>query len=327
MQSIFDLATSIIGPPDGLVADVLRGLKNVGQKLKKAGTDFAKGAEHGAPKPTAGEPPKPPEGAPKPEPGKPGAKPTGAPKPTTIDEATWMAGRPVTGGVRQIKNADGSLSMVVRLDDGTFARAEARMAAGAVADYEVLRLSGDGIPEGTGTVLFRDTEWPGGPVYVRQPEGTKPGFPGGARPAPAIPVPEGFAPELGLRNQAGTPFKPGSYGHGFANKPYEDMETDHFPPYGSYAGTPYAFVADTRMPAVNLPKSLHQFERDFGYAGNYATSTGATKIAKDYRSQLQQLMRDGRYGEAMLKDLDDKINLIIYNRDHIPARSSESRRL
>jgi hypothetical protein len=73
------------------------------------------------------------------------------------------------------------------------------------------------------------------------------------------------------------------------------------------------------MPAVNLPKSLHQFERDFGYAGIYATSTGATKIAKDYRSQLQQLMRDGRYGEAMLKDLDDKINLIIYNRDHIPA--------
>jgi|SRR6516165_2785672 hypothetical protein len=40
-----------------------------------------------------------------------------------------------------------------------------------------------------------------------------------------------------------------------------------------------AIKADTRMPAVNLPTTLHQFERDFGYAGNYATSTGRTKIA------------------------------------------------
>jgi hypothetical protein len=51
-----------------------------------------------------------------------------------------MAGRPVTAAVREIKNADGSLSLFVRMDDGTFARAETVRQF----DYEVLRLSGDG---------------------------------------------------------------------------------------------------------------------------------------------------------------------------------------
>jgi hypothetical protein len=144
--------------------------------LKKAGTDFAKGAEHGAPKPTAGAPPKPPEAAPKPESGAPGAKPNGAPKPMTIDQATWMAGRPVTAAVREIKNADGSLSLFVRMDDGTFARAETVRQF----DYEVLRLSGDGIPKGKGTVLYRDAERPEGAAYVRQPDGAPTGLAGGA---------------------------------------------------------------------------------------------------------------------------------------------------
>jgi hypothetical protein len=29
-------------------------------------------------------------------------------------------------------------------------------------------------------------------------------------------------------------------------------------------------------------------------------------------------MNRGEYGQAMVMDLEDKINLIIYNRDHIP---------
>jgi hypothetical protein len=67
VQSIFDIATSLLGPPDGLMADVLRGLKNVGQKVKRAGSDFVKGAEHDIPKAPAAEPPKPPKGEPEPE--------------------------------------------------------------------------------------------------------------------------------------------------------------------------------------------------------------------------------------------------------------------
>ena len=170
VQSIFDIATSIIGPPDGLVADVLRGLKNVGQKVKQAASDFVKGAEHDVPKPPVAEPPKPPEGAPKPESGAPAPKPNEAPIPNTIDRDTWEKLNPAPGAGFGYARLTKDGVLYVRMEDGTFARAETVRGR----DFDTLRLSGDGIPKGTGTVLYLE-ERPEGLVYVRQPEGASTG--------------------------------------------------------------------------------------------------------------------------------------------------------
>ena len=50
VQSVFDLATSIVGSPLALVGDLLRGLKNFGVKLADAGRAFEKALQDASPK-------------------------------------------------------------------------------------------------------------------------------------------------------------------------------------------------------------------------------------------------------------------------------------
>jgi GH18 family chitinase len=186
VQSIFDIATAIIGPPEGLVADVLRGLKNIGQKLKQAGIDFAKTAEHAAPRPEVPLPePAPAEPA---EPTPVAADPKPAPEdpdailpateywtspPEPIDPNTWQIGAEVSPGVRRIKNYpyDGSESLAVRMDDGSYALVEQINSW----DYTQMRLSE---PGGNGPLVYRDDTNSQNPVYTI---GRKPGLYGGGK--------------------------------------------------------------------------------------------------------------------------------------------------
>src|SRR5262249_21035954 len=156
--------------------------------------------------------------------------------------------------------------------DGSYARAEQLFPG----DYNTMRLAEEGRPKGAGPFVRRDKSAPGGPAYFRLPDDARPGLAGGGgRQPPTMLVPpgKGYDPHLGLNNKkdaAGNPvpFESGSYGKELEQKPQlsngkpdsSGWETDHFPPYSSYQSdkkpNPYAFVAETRMPAVNLPKGL-----------------------------------------------------------------------
>ena len=48
VQSVFNIAASINGPGDGLLGDVLKGLKNVGKKVIDGGSPFCEGSRRRA---------------------------------------------------------------------------------------------------------------------------------------------------------------------------------------------------------------------------------------------------------------------------------------
>ena len=330
VQSVFDIALAIVGPPEGLVADILRGLKGLASRIGKAGSDFADAALHDVPRPEGDVP----EPDPKPTPA---GGPASANEPTTFDAATFGRGELVAGGIsgdalRLVKTADGAEVLVAKLADGSFRRVE--KTAPNVTAYSLVRLVEPGTPAGEGPLLWLDDTPGRTTAYVQTADDTSYGLPGAGRRPPPKPedLKTGLESKLSLATQTNAagenvPFDRGCYGYCIKNKPGGDTagwEADHFPPYSAYRDTPYAGVAAERMPCVNLPRELHQPIGPGGsYSGNLATSTGRSKLAQTYNQTLQNLLQLGRYGDAFLMDLNEKINLVVLNRARIPVAQQD----
>jgi hypothetical protein len=334
VQSVFDIALSVVGPPEGLVADILRGLKGLASRIGKAGSDFANAALHDLPRP-GGDLPEP---TPEPEPAPaPTGGPAGADEPTTFDAATFGRGQPVGGAgtgdaLRLVKTADGAEVLVARLADGSFRRVEPRLPGNP--DRSLVRLSEPGTQAGKGPLLWLDKNIPDGPAYVETADDTQVGLLGGGkRKAPSSALKPGLDRKLGLakirdpETRKDVPYDPGSYGYARKNKPGGDTsgwESDHFPPFSAYQDTPYDGVAERRMPTVNLPRELHQPSGEGGaFAGNLASSTGSSELAQTYNQGLTDLLKAGKYGQAFLEDLNEKISLVVLNKSKIPAAQQD----
>ncbi|MFT7186199.1 MAG: hypothetical protein ACI84K_001592 [Pseudohongiellaceae bacterium] len=84
-------------------------------------------------------------------------------------------------------------------------------------------------------------------------------------------------------------------------------ESNHVPPKSVYEGSPYAGdVSEGKMPAHSILYTDHRVDK--GAAGDGATGTGSSHVAKQYRLELKALMNAGKFAEAMAYDIRDLQN-------------------
>jgi hypothetical protein len=99
------------------------------------------------------------------------------------------------------------------------------------------------------------------------------------------------------------------------NKNHRDscwMEANHTPAMDAYVGTPYADVTtEGNRPAHAMLFYHHRAIR--GQLGG-ASSTGGSGINKEWSAgKIRELMKDGKFGEAMLQDMNDLTNTTFPN--------------
>lgn len=91
------------------------------------------------------------------------------------------------------------------------------------------------------------------------------------------------------------------------NEPYKKRgvrESNHVPPTSVYANTPYAaaFPTTDSRPAHIMPREEHRARAgSFGIGG--APSSGSSETAQKHRSELVELMKEGKFDEAFILDM------------------------
>jgi hypothetical protein len=93
-----------------------------------------------------------------------------------------------------------------------------------------------------------------------------------------------------------------------ANKEVRDLlylESNHSPPNDSYKGSKYDALSIGQRPAHAMLFYHHRAPRG---RLNGASSTGGSGVNKGWGSELNALMKQGKFGEAMKRDFRDVLN-------------------
>ncbi len=91
------------------------------------------------------------------------------------------------------------------------------------------------------------------------------------------------------------------------------LESNHSPANSAYTGTPYANIPINQRPAHQLPYYIH---RAPGGGIGSVSSTGTSDTATRWNQEQRQLLTQGRYHEAMMRDHNDIRNAAAPNRDY-----------
>jgi hypothetical protein len=99
------------------------------------------------------------------------------------------------------------------------------------------------------------------------------------------------------------------------------LESNHSPANSAYTNTPYANIPVSQRPASQLPYYIHRAPT--GGIGS-VTSTGTSATSNQWNREQQQLLSQGRYHEAMMRDHTDIRNASAPNRDYPVPSLAES---
>src|SRR5262245_20281963 len=91
------------------------------------------------------------------------------------------------------------------------------------------------------------------------------------------------------------------------------LESNHSPANSAYTGTPYANIPVNQRPASQLPYYIH---RAPGGGIGSVSSTGTSATANQWNQEQRQLLSQGRYHEAMMRDHTDIRNAAAPNRNY-----------
>lgn len=126
----------------------------------------------------------------------------------------------------------------------------------------------------------------------------------------------------GLRIRPGQPpvdlyAQGGPHGTTRAHSKRGEQESNHTPPQATYRGTPFEHLHPDNMPAISMAYSDHRNKK--GGIGA-ATSTGSSHESKGHRDEVQRLMTQGQFADAMILDHNDIKNTTAPNRGaYVPA--------